>query len=77
MSPSGIDDFPNVGEADIRAALPFLKKAGATFYVHAELVHDVPDSEVRVMVTASGLVSLAEEKLWISNCTTFNLQSMW
>ena len=49
MSPSGIDDFPNVGEADIRAALPFLKKAGATFFVHAELVHDVPASDVRLV----------------------------
>ena len=46
MSPSGIDDFPNVGAADIAAALPFLKRAGVPFYVHAEQVADVPASEV-------------------------------
>ena len=47
MSPSGIDDFPNVGPADIAAALPFLKRAGVPFYVHAEQVADVPASEVQ------------------------------
>jgi len=46
MSPSGIDDFPNVGARDIAAALPFLKKHGVPFYVHAEFVSDVPISEV-------------------------------
>jgi hypothetical protein len=35
---SGIDDFKNVGEKDIRAALPYLTKAGIPLYVHAELV---------------------------------------
>lgn len=47
MSPSGIDDFPNVEAHDIAAALPFLKKHGVTFYIHAESVSDVPTSEVQ------------------------------
>ena len=34
---SGIEDFPAVGEADLRAALPVLKKRGAPLLVHAEL----------------------------------------
>jgi hypothetical protein len=34
---AGINDFPNVHEEDIRKALPFLKKAGVPYYVHAEL----------------------------------------
>ncbi|GAX85441.1 hypothetical protein CEUSTIGMA_g12857.t1, partial [Chlamydomonas eustigma] len=45
MSPSGIDDFPNVGAADIAAALPFLKSAGVPYFVHAEFVTEVPLSE--------------------------------
>lgn len=45
MSPSGINDFPNVGAEHIAAALPFLKSAGVPFFVHAELVSDVPEHE--------------------------------
>lgn len=37
---AGINDFPNVGEEDIRKALPFLKKAGVPYYVHAELLQN-------------------------------------
>jgi allantoinase len=42
---SGINDFENVAAKDIAAALPFLKAKGVPFYVHAELVHDVPAVE--------------------------------
>uniref|UniRef100_A0A7S3QQ76 allantoinase n=1 Tax=Dunaliella tertiolecta TaxID=3047 RepID=A0A7S3QQ76_DUNTE len=42
MCPSGINDFPNVDAKAIAAALPFLKKAGVPFFVHAELVSDIP-----------------------------------
>ena len=41
MSPSGINDFENVGAKDIALALPLLKTQGIPFYVHAELVHEV------------------------------------
>ncbi|MGI9079066.1 MAG: allantoinase AllB [Gemmatimonadaceae bacterium] len=34
---SGVDDFPNVTEADLRAAMPVLSGLGATLMVHAEL----------------------------------------
>jgi len=46
MCPSGINDFPNVDAEAISAALPFLKKAGVPFFVHAELVSDIPQSQV-------------------------------
>jgi allantoinase len=35
---SGIDEFPNTTEADLRAALPLLAQTGAPLLVHAELV---------------------------------------
>lgn len=34
---SGIDDFPNVGESDLRQAMPVLAKRGVPLLVHAEL----------------------------------------
>lgn len=34
---SGVDEFPNVTEADLRLALPELKRLGAVLIVHAEL----------------------------------------
>ncbi|MDX6696279.1 MAG: allantoinase [Blastocatellia bacterium] len=34
---SGVEEFPNVTEADLRAALPELKELGATLIVHAEV----------------------------------------
>ncbi len=44
---SGINDFGNVGAEDIAAALPFLKKQGVPFFVHAEVPHAVHVPEVR------------------------------
>src|SRR5437763_8952121 len=34
---SGVDEFPNVTETDLRAAMPELARLGATLIVHAEL----------------------------------------
>jgi allantoinase len=34
---SGVDEFPNVAEKDLRAAMPELARLGATLIVHAEL----------------------------------------
>ena len=34
---SGVDEFPNVSEADLRQAMPELARLGATLIVHAEL----------------------------------------
>ncbi len=39
---SGIDEFPNVTEADLRAVMPEVASAGLPFLVHAELVGDPP-----------------------------------
>ena len=36
ISPSGVEEFPNVSEADLRAALPHLMRAGLPLMVHAE-----------------------------------------
>lgn len=43
--PSGINDFPHVTPDDVSAALPTLLARGAPYLVHAELVHDVPQTE--------------------------------
>jgi allantoinase len=43
MSPSGINDFPNVSPDDIAAALPFLRDLNVPLLVHAELVDERPD----------------------------------
>ena len=37
LTHSGIDEFPNVTETDLRKALPILKKHNATLLVHCEL----------------------------------------
>jgi allantoinase len=37
LCPSGVDEFPNVTEADLRAALPALARLGAPLLAHAEL----------------------------------------
>ena len=41
---SGIDDFPNSTEADLRAVLPQLAAADVPLFVHAELVAELPES---------------------------------
>jgi allantoinase len=36
LTPSGVDEFPNVTEGDLRIAFPFLAKTGLPLMVHAE-----------------------------------------
>src|SRR5436190_1398530 len=43
LTHSGIDDFPNVDKAQLREALPILKKSDTVLLVHAEL--DEPHSD--------------------------------
>jgi len=43
---SGIHEFPHVHEADIRAAIPILKKGGVPYLMHAELESAVIGSSV-------------------------------
>ncbi len=49
LTHSGIDDFPNVTEADLRKALPILKKHDATLLVHCELESPVVGSQLSVV----------------------------
>lgn len=58
MCPSGINDFANVGAKDIAAALPFLKKAGVPFFVHAEVVSPV-EAEVSPKVNLATILHSA------------------
>src|SRR5262249_53079922 len=39
---SGIDEFPNATEADLRTVMPQLAAAGVPLFVHAELVSPLP-----------------------------------
>jgi allantoinase len=41
---SGVDEFPNVTEADLRAAMPLLAQLGAVLIVHAETPAPIEDS---------------------------------
>ena len=41
---SGIDEFPNATEADLRSAMPLIAKAGLPLLVHAELVGPLPEA---------------------------------
>lgn len=50
LVPSGVDEFPNVSEADLREALPELARLGAVLIVHAEVpapIEDALDAEAR------------------------------
>ncbi len=51
---SGIHEFPHVHEADIRAAIPILKKGGVPYLMHAELESPV----------ISGSVAAADNRLY-------------
>ena len=44
LAPSGVDEFPHVGEHDLREAMPVLARRGVPLLVHAEL-----PSELRAM----------------------------
>jgi allantoinase len=49
---SGIDDFPNATEADLRVVMPILARAGLPLFVHAELVAPLP-AEVEAAFAAN------------------------
>ncbi len=54
LSPSGVDEFPNVGEDDLRIALPILARRGVPLLVHAELpslLRDAPPGGSRSYAT--------------------------
>ena len=78
---SGIDEFPNVTEADLRAVMPEIASAGLPLLVHAELVGDppvaVPGSAVESQSYARHLASRPREwehaaiRLMIDLCREF------
>ena len=47
LSPSGVDEFEHVSEADLRTALPVLAPLGLPLLVHAELPSALLDPEAR------------------------------
>ena len=51
LTHSGVDEFPNVTEADLRAAMPILAELGAPLLVHAEL----PEPLERAVAECAGL----------------------
>jgi allantoinase len=56
VAPSGINDFANVSRSDVAGAMHFLLSKGAPFFVHAELVTEVEQTEVR---------RLQDSNLWL------------
>jgi allantoinase len=44
---SGVDEFPNVTEADLRKAMPVLTKLGAVLIVHAEVPGPIEEHETQ------------------------------
>ena len=42
LCPSGIDEFPNVTEVDLRQVMPILAEADIPLFVHAELLSPLP-----------------------------------
>lgn len=46
LSFAGINDFPNASEEDVEAALPVLAAAGVPLLAHAELLENIPPTEV-------------------------------
>jgi len=45
LVPSGVDDFPHVGERDLREAMPVLARLGRPLLVHAELPGPIAAAE--------------------------------
>lgn len=48
LVPSGVDEFPDVSEADLREALPILAELGSVLLVHAEAPGPIAAAEARV-----------------------------
>lgn len=46
LSHSGIDDFPNAEEADLRAGMPLIAKYKVPLLVHSELVSEHPEMNI-------------------------------
>lgn len=60
---SGVDDFPNVTEADLRAAMPVLSELGATLMAHAELPGPIEAASYRRVRASEGAAELAVQPM--------------
>lgn len=78
---SGIDEFPNVTEADLRKAMPIIAKHGLPLLVHCELLVDSPQSTVHSRSYSDYLVSRPKKweddaiALMIRVCEEFNCRT--
>ena len=58
---SGLDEFPNATESDLRFVMPTLAGAGIPLFVHAEVVSPLPPtSSIRQLVAAATVVATSE-----------------
>eukprot|EP00879_Flechtneria_rotunda_P024729 GHRR01026235.1.p2 GENE.GHRR01026235.1~~GHRR01026235.1.p2 ORF type:complete len:138 (+),score=34.31 GHRR01026235.1:772-1185(+) len=62
VAPSGINDFANVSRADVANAVHFLLSKGAPYFMHAELLSEVKQEEVRTICRQSMLLLLPAPK---------------
>ena len=79
---SGIEEFPNVNESDLRKALPIIKKANIPLLVHCELESDNSFEDLlKESPTSYGAYVKSRPKLWEDNaisliidlCRAFNV----
>lgn len=68
---SGVDEFPNVTESDLRAAMPELTRLGALLIVHAELPGPISMAGVPSCHTSLGETTTANEEVAASAYQTF------
>src|SRR2546425_696640 len=59
---SGVDEFPNVTEADLRLAMPELTRLGASLIVHAELPGPINRAGIAACHAASAGAATATDK---------------
>ena len=59
---SGVDEFPNVSEEDLRIALPELTRLGATLIVHAEVPGPISRTGIHACPPAFDEAAIAEEQ---------------
>jgi allantoinase len=62
LVPSGVEEFPHVGESDLRAALPVLVACGATLLVHCE----VPGPIEKALASLGG-GAVAQYATWLAS----------
>ena len=63
---SGIDEFPNATEDDLRTAMPYIAQSGAPLLVHAELIDHNPKSPIANPRSYSSYLSSRPRK-WEQN----------